>query len=156
MKRFKEIQSSFFFKGFLFILLVAPLGFFFTPEALPRMPQLSYGKTALDFGGDFLFSEQEPLPWWDGGDCRCHGNTCLPKQVRNLSWEDAGGACGRRAWLAGGGQKVISFALFGNNSQYWSAFGKNLNATRVMYPDWVVWLYTNPRAGKWSLCPLPA
>lgn len=76
-------------------------------------------------------NKQEPLPWWDGGDCRCHGNTCLPKQVRNLSWEDAGGACGRRAWLAGGGQKVISFALFGNKSQYWRAFGKNLNAVSV-------------------------
>lgn len=143
-----------FFKRYLILLLVVALGLFIYQGALPRIPQFSYWKSALDYGRDFLSSEQKPLPWWDGGDCRCHGNSCFPEEAPSLSWEDAGGACGRRAWLAGGGQKVISFALFGNKSQYWRAFGKNLNATRVMYPDWVVWLYTNPRGRENVLCPL--
>ncbi|XP_037802344.1 uncharacterized protein LOC119596993 isoform X4 [Penaeus monodon] len=143
-----------FFKRYLILLLVVALGLFIYQGALPRIPQFSYWKSVLDYGRDFLSSEQKPLPWWDGGDCRCHGNSCFPEEAPSLSWEDAGGACGRRAWLAGGGQKVISFALFGNKSQYWRAFGKNLNATRVMYPDWVVWLYTNPRGRENVLCPL--
>nr|XP_027215802.1 uncharacterized protein LOC113808569 [Penaeus vannamei] len=139
---------------FLILLLVVPFALWLYQDALPRTPQTSYWKAALDSGRDFLLGEQEPLPWWDGGDCPCHGKWCFPEQGRNLSWEDAGGACGRRAWLAGGGQKVISFSLFGNDPLYWRAFGRNLNATKAMYPDWVVWLYTNPRGREDVLCPL--
>ncbi|ROT72303.1 hypothetical protein C7M84_009324, partial [Penaeus vannamei] len=100
--------------------------------------------------------KQKPLPWWEGGDCPCYGNLCFPEDASSLSWEDAGGACGRRAWLAGGGQKVISLSLFGDKPHYWKAFGKNLNATKAMYPDWVVWLYTNPRGREDDVTNLPS
>ncbi|ROT74202.1 hypothetical protein C7M84_007297 [Penaeus vannamei] len=150
----KELPSRSSLRVFLILLLVVPFALWLYQDALPRTPQTSYWKAALDSGRDFLLGEQEPLPWWDGGDCPCHGKWCFPEQGRNLSWEDAGGACGRRAWLAGGGQKVISFSLFGNDPLYWRAFGRNLNATKAMYPDWVVWLYTNPRGREDVLCPL--
>lgn len=143
------------FKRFLIILLVAGIGFFLYQEALPRIPQVTFLKSAFNSGSVFRFSEQQkPLPWWEGGDCPCYGNLCFPEDASSLSWEDAGGACGRRAWLAGGGQKVISLSLFGDKPHYWKAFGKNLNATKAMYPDWVVWLYTNPRGREDVLCPL--
>ncbi|XP_047479639.1 uncharacterized protein LOC125032515 isoform X2 [Penaeus chinensis] len=123
----KESKRSLYIKGFMFILLAGSLGLILNQEVLTRIPQFVYRETFVDF----LFNKQKALPWWEGGDCRCHGNSCFPEQVRNLSWEDAGGACGRRAWLAGEGQKTIS-----------------------MYPGWVVWVYTDPRGRENALCPL--
>lgn len=74
------------------------------------------------------------MPWWDGGGCGCDGaGLCLPKAALRLSWEDADGACGLRAWAAGEGQRVISFSLYGNDVKYWKAFEKNLDSVRVSF-----------------------
>lgn len=46
------------FKRFLIILLVAGLGFFLYQEALPRIPQVTFLKSAFNSGSVFRFSEQ--------------------------------------------------------------------------------------------------
>ncbi|XP_042889467.1 uncharacterized protein LOC122264572 isoform X2 [Penaeus japonicus] len=138
-----------FLKGFLIILVVGSLGILLYQPELPGVPQLSYWRNS------FSKIYQKALPWWDGGECRCHDNICFPEIVPKLTWDDGvGGACGRRAWLAGERQKVISYVLFGNKPPYWKAFGKNLNATKILYPGWNVWLYTDPRGREDVLWPL--
>ncbi|XP_037778192.1 uncharacterized protein LOC119574966 isoform X2 [Penaeus monodon] len=94
------------------------------------------------------------LPWWEGGECRCTDTHCLPPPTPVLPREKMGGNCGLRAWRAGGGQRVISFALYGNNSVYFEGLKKNVNRTRLVYPGWSVWLYTDPRGLHDLLCPL--
>ncbi|XP_047479827.1 uncharacterized protein LOC125032611 [Penaeus chinensis] len=102
-----------------------------------------------------LLMKEKPLPWWDGGDCGCVGaGLCLPKEAPRLSWEDAGGACGLRAWAAGEGRRVISFSLYGNDARFWKAFRKNFDLIKTQFPGWVVWVYTDPRGRENIMCPL--
>ncbi|ROT60779.1 endonuclease-reverse transcriptase [Penaeus vannamei] len=98
--------------------------------------------------------ERAGLPWWDGGECRCKDTRCQPPPTPTLPRKKLGGTCGLRAWRAGRGQKVISFALYGNNSIYFEGLRRNINRTRLVYPGWSVWLYTDPRGQHDFLCPL--
>ncbi|XP_027236765.2 uncharacterized protein [Penaeus vannamei] len=98
--------------------------------------------------------ERAGLPWWDGGECRCKDTRCQPPPTPTLPREKMGGTCGLRAWRAGRGQKVISFALYGNNSIYFDGLRRNINRSRLVYPGWSVWLYTDPRGQHDFLCPL--
>ncbi|XP_042231099.1 uncharacterized protein LOC121872423 [Homarus americanus] len=109
-------------------------------------------------------SEEEPLPWWDGGQCRCDGRDCSaqvsPPETSsspvslNFSSAGVGGTCGRRAWAAGGGQRVVSFSLYGDNPEYWVGLDDILSQVTAVYPGWRVRLYTDPRGRGSVLCPL--
>ncbi|KAG7163831.1 hypothetical protein Hamer_G019100 [Homarus americanus] len=109
-------------------------------------------------------SEEEPLPWWDGGQCRCDGRDCTaqvsPPETSsspvslNFSSAGVGGTCGRRAWAAGGGQRVVSFSLYGDNPEYWVGLDDILSQVTAVYPGWRVRLYTDPRGRDSVLCPL--
>ncbi|XP_069161040.1 uncharacterized protein [Procambarus clarkii] len=109
------------------------------------------------------------LPWWDGGYCQCDGDNCLPKASSRLESShvvsspemplavtsgDVGGTCGRRAWAAGGGQRVVTFSLYGNNSEFWVGLDEILYQVKRRYPGWKVRLYTDPRDRGAILCPL--
>ncbi|XP_042875762.1 uncharacterized protein LOC122255625 [Penaeus japonicus] len=99
-------------------------------------------------------SERADLPWWEGGECRCQNARCFPPTTPTIPRERMGGTCGLRAWRAGSGQRVITYALYGNNSIYLNGLKNNVNATRHVYPGWSVWLYTDPRGRHDDLCPL--
>lgn len=60
------------------------------------------------------------VPWWDNGDCSGEGQAASPSEGNAVSMNDAvGGTCGRRAWAAGGGQRVVSLSLYGDRAEYW-------------------------------------
>ncbi|XP_071536744.1 uncharacterized protein [Panulirus ornatus] len=100
-------------------------------------------------------------PWWDGGGgCRCAGEVCLPhaynisEAAPSVDWDGVGGTCGRRAWAAGDGQRVVTLSLYGDNPEYWVGLHDILLQVKRLYPGWVVRLYTDPRGRGSVLCPL--
>ncbi|XP_037801800.1 uncharacterized protein LOC119596566 [Penaeus monodon] len=148
------LAQSRFLGGFLLMVTAAVLVHFLRIGKLPKIPYSASPHAALQ-ATKALLPEEKALPWWDGGDCGCEDAVlCHPKEAPRLSWEDAGGACGLRAWAAGEGQRVISFSLYGNDAQYWKAFRKNLDSMKTMFPGWAAWVYTNPRGRENVLCPL--
>ncbi|CAL4113216.1 unnamed protein product [Meganyctiphanes norvegica] len=93
-------------------------------------------------------------PWWDGGYA-CRSLEELQRPPTYISKDDAiSGHCGRRSWEAGPGQKIISFSLYGNNKKYLIGLEANLNASKHLYPNYFVRLYTDPVPYKKLLCPL--
>ncbi|KAK8729825.1 hypothetical protein OTU49_008343 [Cherax quadricarinatus] len=94
------------------------------------------------------------LPWWDGGHCRCDGQVCVAEATTEVSIKGAGGTCGRRSWAAGDKQRVVSLSLYGDNPDYWLGLKEILHQVGVMYPGWMVRLYTVPHAHATHLCPL--
>nr|XP_045589397.1 uncharacterized protein LOC123751334 isoform X2 [Procambarus clarkii] len=101
-------------------------------------------------------SLNEPhVPWWDGGLCKCERQVCVPEgPVERASMARVGGTCGQRAWEAGGGQKVISLSLYGEEAEYWEGLDDILSKVATMYPGWMVRLYTVPDTRSAYLCPL--
>nr|XP_045587714.1 uncharacterized protein LOC123749642 [Procambarus clarkii] len=98
---------------------------------------------------------EERVPWWDGGGCRCEGRVCAHQEPPSQgSVGVVGGTCGRRAWAAGDGQRVVSFSLYGDNPEYWLGLNDTLQRVGEMYRGWVVRLYTTPHAHAAHLCPL--
>ncbi|XP_050715764.1 uncharacterized protein LOC126998320 [Eriocheir sinensis] len=95
-------------------------------------------------------------PWWEADECQCESQACGNPSVtfRSLFRDEAGGTCGPRARAAGDGQRVISFSLFGNDSEYWKGLGQILPEVEKLYPGWKVRVYTNPRGRAAALCPL--
>ncbi|KAK7068817.1 hypothetical protein SK128_009265, partial [Halocaridina rubra] len=77
-------------------------------------------------------NHDEELPWWDGGDCLCDSKGHCRPRVTSLETSipprllHVNGTCGRKASADGTGQKVISFTLFGNNSNYWTGLSQSL------------------------------
>nr|XP_045604917.1 uncharacterized protein LOC123762450 [Procambarus clarkii] len=118
-------------------------------QPLPRHPSTTNVSSSLT-------TNEEHLPWWDGGRCRCDGKVCVPeKEVPKVSLEGVGGSCGRRAWAAGPKQRVVSYAVFGNNSDYWLGLDELLTEIARMYPEWVVRVYTIPQPTLAAdFCPL--
>ncbi|XP_071536832.1 uncharacterized protein [Panulirus ornatus] len=99
--------------------------------------------------------EEHLAPWWDGGQCQCQVDVCVPKVATVLvASSDVGGTCGRRAWAAGVGQQVVAFSLYGENPDYWHGLHQILSKVRQLYPGWLVRLYTDPSGRASVLCPL--
>lgn len=73
------------------------------------------------------------VPWWDrDSGCQCEsGGECnidsAPKNGGGGGGDIVGGTCGRRAWTAGAGQRVVAMSLYGNNSDYWIGLEENLS-----------------------------
>ncbi|KAK3872242.1 hypothetical protein Pcinc_022669 [Petrolisthes cinctipes] len=107
-------------------------------------------------------AEVAMVPWWErDSGCQCEGQEeCQtdtnPNKTSGGNGGDVGvgGTCGRRAWAAGVGQRVVAMSLYGNNSEYWIGLEDNLIQIADVYPGWVVWLYTDPRGQAGVLCPL--
>ncbi|XP_069973009.1 uncharacterized protein [Penaeus vannamei] len=143
------LAHSWFLKGFLLLVAAAALSVLLRQGKVLQIPYAAPNPVRA------ILLEEKALPWWDGGGCGCDGaGLCLPKAAPRLSWEDAGGACGLRAWAAGEGQRVISFSLYGNDVKYWKAFEKNLDSMKGLFPGWAAWVYTDPRGREDVLCPL--
>lgn len=92
------------------------------------------------------------LPWWEGGPCNTVINTKSKENVLNV--RNLRGYCGYRASNLGEGQKVISFSLFGNYTDYALGLPHILESVQQLYPGWIVRLYTEPRPYKLELCSL--
>ncbi|KAF2348068.1 hypothetical protein FHG87_021176 [Trinorchestia longiramus] len=59
-----------------------------------------------------------------------------------------------RANALGGGQKIITYCLFGNYATYASGFAETLQKIKQSYPGWVIRLYTEPQQYTKELLPL--
>ncbi|XP_066943582.1 uncharacterized protein [Macrobrachium rosenbergii] len=99
------------------------------------------------------------LPWWDGGQCTCDrwGNCeSLSPSLRKTETKMTKdfGTCGHRAAADGDKQKVISVSLYGKDPGYWNGLPEILSQARLLYPEWKVWIYANPRSWMKVLCPL--
>ncbi|XP_064094674.1 uncharacterized protein LOC135206989 [Macrobrachium nipponense] len=98
------------------------------------------------------------LPWWDGGQCICDSRgSCKslhPYLRQTETKKTKGTTCGQRAAADGDEQRVISLSLYGENPGYWNGLPEILSQARLLYPEWKVWLYTNPRSRMKVLCPL--
>lgn len=60
--------------------------------------------------------------WWEADDCQCKTEECHDLSVifKSSLKEEVSGTCGRRSW--NGSAKVLSFSLYGNDSDYWTGF----------------------------------
>ncbi|XP_037795149.1 uncharacterized protein LOC119590551 isoform X2 [Penaeus monodon] len=141
--RIYYVRAPFYFK--MTLLLAAVSVFLFS--------QLSFHdvKTALNWTRQI---HDDHAPWWDGSLCPCNDTRCIRQRSFPSDMEGVGGSCGRRAWAAGGGQRVITYSLFGNLTKYWNGLGDILVTTKQLYPGWNVWLYTIPSGRESILCPL--
>ena len=93
------------------------------------------------------------LPWWEEGECFNH-------VIRDDTNEGKGdlynlkGTCGYRSSEYGSGQKILSYCLYGNYTQYARGLPFILDTTLRLYPGWIVRLYVEPQVYKNELCPL--
>ncbi|XP_069180266.1 uncharacterized protein [Procambarus clarkii] len=148
------LLAAFFYITYFSPLLHQPLPPLHQPlpplhQPLPRQP------SSPDVSSNLTTNDENP-PWWDGGRCRCDGKVCVPeKEVSKVSLDGVGGTCGRRAWAAGHKQRVVSYSVFGNNSEYWLGLDDLLVTIAHLYPEWVVRVYTIPQPTLAAdFCPL--
>ncbi|XP_063593404.1 uncharacterized protein LOC134770446 [Penaeus indicus] len=108
-------------------------------------------KTALNWTRR---THDEHAPWWEGDLCSCNDTACIRQRSFPSGMGGVGGSCGRRAWAAGRGQRVITYSVFGNLTKYWNGLEDILVTTKQLYQGWNVWLYTIPSGRENILCPL--
>lgn len=110
-------------------------------------------KTKVNFKIDDESNDHDILlPWWEQrsiGACK----KFLIEEVQ-INTSQVIGNCGYMASNVGEKQKVISYTLFGTNSDYWKYLDDLLNRTKLLYPGWNVRLHTDPRMYQSILCPL--
>ncbi|XP_063608263.1 uncharacterized protein LOC134782637 isoform X2 [Penaeus indicus] len=96
--------------------------------------------------------ENNKVARWNSRDCNREGQLAAPSE--GPVNDSVGGTCGRRAWAAGGGQRVVSLSLYGDKAEYWLGLDTLLTQVRRHYPGWKVRLYTDARWRRGVLCPL--
>lgn len=87
--------------------------------------------------------------WWERGSC----NSGI-RYSSNNNTSSVKGTCGRRSSDLGPGQRILSYCLYGNYTQYASGLPFILEDISVLYPGWILRLYTQPQLYKDQLCPL--
>ncbi|XP_069975263.1 uncharacterized protein, partial [Penaeus vannamei] len=148
MQENNEISSIRMHLCFKIIFALATVSvFLFTQTSFPSLKSALYSIRQIPHG-------HHTPPWWDGRPCSCNDTPCIRQRSSPSDMVGVGGSCGRRAWAAGGGQRVISYSLFGNNSKYWNGLEDILVTAKDLYPGWNVWLYTIPSGRENILCPL--
>ncbi|XP_047499125.1 uncharacterized protein LOC125045739 [Penaeus chinensis] len=127
------------------LVLTALLYSAWVTDSAPKVP----------FGRYWEPNVSEKVPWWDSGDCSGEGQNTSPSEGNTISKNGTvGGTCGRRAWAAGGGQRVVSLSLYGDRAEYWLGLDTLLTQVRRHYPGWKVRLYTDARWRRGVLCPM--
>jgi len=90
------------------------------------------------------------LPWWESVEC----DDTKSQFINSKSLPIVESHCSIRASHLGPGQKVVSFCLYGNYSEYGVGLEDILQRVKILYPNWMVRVYTEPDMYKKHLCPL--
>ncbi|XP_018013202.1 uncharacterized protein LOC108670253 [Hyalella azteca] len=115
--------------------------------------------TAID-----VSESPETLPWWERvnvTDCNelnsfkyKNARKFLPSTHNISNFKPIIGHCGYRASLLGDDQKVISYSVYGNDSDYFYGISFIMEDARILYPGWNIRIHTLPKEHYSFFCPL--